>query len=153
MKKILSIILCAVCTVFSSGAQDGGPNSSADNIAGLYFVSHEGENSKVRISRDTDGTFKAQVIWLENRMDSDGNVRLDEKNPDKSLKDTPCDRIVIIEKLSYNPDRQRWEKGKIYDPTRGIRANATCSFDSPDTLRIRGSLMGIGETVFWKKLE
>lgn len=139
--------------VYPALSQDCDPNSSEDSIVGTYFVSHEGENSKVVIFKvENEDVFGARVIWLEHRLDENGNVRLDRKNPDKSLRDTPCDKITIIEGLEYNPDKKRWDSGKIYDPTRGIRANVTCSFDSPDTLRIRGSLMGIGETVYWKKL-
>ena len=153
MGRFLAAVLCALSIISgSASAQDGSLNGSAGNITGTYFVSHGGENSKVKIFREDDGTFTARVIWVEDRLDENGEVRLDLKNPDKSLRDTPCDRIVIIEDLEYNPSRGRWEKGKIYDPTRGIRANVTCSFDSPDSLRVRGSLMGIGETVFWKKI-
>ena len=151
MKRTLAILTAALCAVFLAAAQDSGLNASAENITGTYYVSHEGENSKVRIFRDTDGTFTAQVIWVENSLDGNGNIRLDEKNPDKSLRNTPCDRIILIEKLEYNPGKKRWDNGKIYDPTRGIRANVTCSFDSPSILRVRGSLMGFGETVFWGK--
>ena len=150
MKGILAAAAIALCA-FAASAQDREMNSSAENIIGQYFVSHEGENSRVRVFKDTDGTFKAQVTWVENRLDKDGNVRLDEKNPDKSLRNTPCDSIVIMEKLEYNPGKKRWDSGKIYDPTRGIRANVTCSFDSPSILRVRGSLMGFGETILWEK--
>ena len=129
MKRTLAILTAALCAVFLAAAQDSGLNASAENITGTYYVSHEGENSKVRIFRETDGTFTAQVTWVENSLDGNGNIRLDEKNPGK----------------------KRWDNGKIYDPTRGIRANATCSFDSPSILRVRGSLMGFGETVFWEK--
>ena len=105
----------------------------------------------VQIFRDSDGTFTARVIWVENKFDRNGNVRLDEKNPDKSLRTTPCDQITIIEGLEFNPAKKRWDKGKIYDPTRGIRANVSCVFVSPDSLKVRGTLMGFGETIYWTR--
>lgn len=151
MKRFLiAVFICMTAAL--AQAQDCSLNDVADSLTGTYYVSHEGENSKVKIFKAEDGTFSAKVIWLEHRLDENGNVRLDVKNPDKSLRDTPCDQITIMEGLEYNPDKKRWDSGKVYDPTRGIRANVTCSFDSPETLRIRGSLMGFGETVFWKKL-
>ena len=33
-----------------------------------------------------------------------------------------------------------------------IKANVTASFSDAKTLKLRGSVMGIGETVYWKKL-
>ena len=60
MKGILAAAAIALCA-FAASAQDREMNSSAENIIGQYFVSHEGENSRVRVFKDTDGTFKAQV--------------------------------------------------------------------------------------------
>ena len=166
MKKILSAIISILSSALAVHlqAQELPVNSDPDGITGTYFVSHEGENSKVRIYAAQDGSFTAQVIWVEDRLDSDGNVRLDEKNPDKSLRTTPCDQnpdkslrttpcdqITIIEGLEFNPAKKRWDKGKIYDPTRGIRANVSCVFVSPDSLKVRGTLMGFGETIYWTR--
>ena len=152
MKGTLTALTLILCTPFLAAAQDAGMNGCAGNITGIYYVSHAGENSKVRVYQDTDGTFTARTIWVENRLDKNGNVRLDEKNPDKALRSTPCDSITVIEGLKYNPDKKRWDSGKIYDPTRGLRANVTCSFDSDTSLKVRGTLMGFGETIFWKKI-
>jgi len=153
MKKILSAIISILSSALAVHlqAQELPVNSDPDGITGTYFVSHEGENSKVKIYAAQDGSFTAQIIWVEDRLDSDGNVRLDEKNPDKSLRTTPCDQITIIEGLEFNPAKKRWDKGKIYDPTRGIRANVSCVFVSPDSLKVRGTLMGFGETIYWTR--
>ena len=153
MKKILSAIISILSSALAVHlqAQELPVNSDPDGITGTYYVSHGGENSKVRIFRDSDGTFTARVIWVENKFDRNGNVRLDEKNPDKSLRTTPCDQITIIEGLEFNPAKKRWDKGKIYDPIRGIRANVSCVFVSPDSLKVRGTLMGFGETIYWTR--
>lgn len=128
-------------------------NGSADNIVGIYSLEHKGERSKVEISRQSDGTYTVQVIWVENCLDKNGNVRLDEKNPDKSLRSVPCDKIVIIKGLRYKPEESRWSDAKIYDPVRGIRANVRCWFDENGHLKVRGSLLGLSETVTWVKDE
>ena len=151
MKRTISAALFVLGLGLTAAAQENGLNVSAEEIIGTYYVSHGGENSKVRIFRDSDGTFTARVIWVENKFDRNGNVRLDEKNPDKSLRTTPCDQITIIEGLEFNPAKKRWDKGKRYDPTRGIRANVSCVFVSPDSLKVRGTLMGFGETIYWTR--
>ena len=124
-----------------------------DRIVGVYLATYEGEESKVSIFKDGDGKYTAQVIWVKDKYDEDGNLKVDEKNPDKSKRNTPCDEIVLIEKMSYNSKKDVWTDAKIYDPVRGIKANADCSFEPDGRLKVRGSVMGIGMSVYWDKLE
>lgn len=127
-------------------------NDDADSIVGTYFASHAGEDSKVSFTKSDDGTYMAQVIWCAIDKDPDGNKYLDVKNPDKSLRNTPCDQIVLIKGLKYNATKKVWNGAKIYDPTRGIKASATVKFLPNGDLSIRGTVMGIGETVVWQRL-
>ena len=124
-----------------------------DRIVGVYYTVHQGEESKIRVFKEDDGSYTAQVIWVRDNLDENGEVEKDVKNPDKSKRDTPCDQIVLIEKMTYNEKKDSWGDAKIYDPTRGIKANVTCSFESVSKLRVRGSVLGIGETVYWDKIE
>lgn len=153
---ISTLAICHVSAILSLfsifGFASDDKNLSADNIVGNYEVERDGEMSKVSITSGPDGTYQAKVYWVKNDLDKDGRKRLDEKNPDKELRNIPCDQILIMWDLKYNPDKHRWEKGKIYDPTRGIKASATVSFQDDGTLLIRGSVMGISEKVIWKPL-
>ena len=124
-----------------------------DDIIGVYYVRHQDEESKVRIYRQPDDTYSAQVLWIKDSLDRNGRLRLDEKNPDRSLRNVPCNRIVIINGLKYDSSKERWSGGKIYDPTRGLRANVVCDFEPDGRLRVRGSLLGISQTVYWDKIE
>ena len=146
MRRILSltILLCTLLTAATA-------QRAADKIVGIYHITHKGEESRIRIVKNVDDTYTAQVISVKNRTDKNGKVRLDEKNPDKSLRNTPCDRIVLIKGMKYDATKNTWGNAKIYDPTRGLRANVTCSFDTATRLRVRGSVLGIGETVYWDK--
>ena len=128
-------------------------NLEADNIIGTYYVAYDGEESKVVFTKEDDGTYKAQTIWVKNCLDENGEVRKDTKNPDKSMRNVPCNRIVIMTGLKYDSEKRRWNSGKIYDPTRGIRANVVCDFASDGRLRVRGSLLGISQSVWWDKVE
>ena len=128
-------------------------NLHADDIVGTYYSEQGQDKFKVRIVKMSDATYKAQVIWVEHRVDEKGNVITDRNNPDKNLRSTPCDRIVLMKGLQYNAEKKRWDGTKIYDPQRGIRANVSCEFLSENKLKISGKVLGIGETVYWKKLE
>ena len=126
-------------------------NDRADNIVGIYSGGIGRDAFKASIEKAPDGTFRGHVIWVAERYGKDGRLRLDARNPDKSLRDTPIDEIVLFKGLKYNPGKQQWDGTKIYDPNRGIRANVSIKFDGAKTLKIRGSLLGISETEIWTK--
>ena len=105
------------------------------------------------MSENPNGTLKAQITWMTNSVDpATGKKFLDVKNPDKSLRNVPCDQIVLINGLKYNEAKDQWGETKIYDPQRGIKANVTVRRNADGSLNVRGSLMGISQTVVWKKL-
>lgn len=149
IKLLITAALLLVCNL----AHAQNPlNAKAESIVGNYDVKHGGFQSKVRISKASDGSYMAQIYWVENPNDpATGKKILDERNPDKSLRNVPCDQIVLVRGLKYNAKKECWDGGKIYDPTRGINANASAEFAPDGRLKIRGSLMGFGETVYWDK--
>ena len=94
MKNFFMTAMLSI-SVFVSAA----PQEDADRIIGTYLATYEGEESKVSIFKEDDGTYTARVIWVLNKYDENGNVKTDEKNPDKSKRNTPCDEIVLIERM------------------------------------------------------
>ena len=152
MKRLIIIVFCLLSAVLCLSAQPE-LNSSADSIVGVYEVNHNGELTKVRVYKNGHGTYTAQVFWVENRLDKKGNVRLDDKNPDKSRRNIECDKIIIIDGLVYDPDKQRWGDAKVYDPTRGFLANVQCEFMENGVLRVKGSLLCFSQSIYWRKIE
>ena len=73
----------------------------------------------------------------------------------------PASRVTTISRLKlsnftglkYNAKKHRWDGTKIYDPQRGIRASLTVEFTEEGQLKLRGSILGIGESVYWDKIE
>lgn len=147
------IALCCMLAPAVSGrmafARDNG---DPDSIIGTYSVTHKGEVSKVRISGNGDGTYDAQVFWVKNRLDAGGRVRKDGKNPDKRLRDVDCDRIFLFKGLRYNRKERCWDGTKIYDPVRGINADVRVVWKDSGTLLLKGTKLGVSETVCWTKL-
>ena len=153
MKKIMTLLAAALLTCLSVSAQNA-LNDKADSIVGEYLVPDPGNDSKVRFTRNQDGTFDCQIFWMENKINPDtGQPWTDIKNPDKSLRGRRCDSIVIISGLKYDSDKKVWNGTKIYDPNRGIKANVTCQFMPDGQLQLKGTVLGIGEKVYWKKLK
>lgn len=150
MKFIIAMI-CALVAVLPAVAQD--MNSKGDNIVGEYLTDRGGSKSKVRVTKNADGTYNAHVFWVEHPNDDNGNKRKDEKNPDKALRNVDIDKVVLVKGLQYKAKDKKWGGAKIYDPTKGIRVNASAEFVEPNKLKLRGTIMGIGATLYWTKIK
>lgn len=154
MKAIKIFILLAIMLMGGRMATaQNALNGNADNIVGTYEGTQNGDRFKAKIEKLKDGTYRGQVFWMENDKDAKGNKRLDEKNPDKSLRNTPADRIVLFSGLKYDAKKKEWNDTKIYDPQRGMKAKMTASFDKDGRLKITGSVLLISESVYWKKIQ
>jgi uncharacterized protein (DUF2147 family) len=151
MKKLMMIFMGALMMVLPSFAQ--GINDKADNIVGEYLTDRGGSKSKVRVTKNVDGTYDAQVFWVEKSLDAKGNKRKDVKNPDKNLRNVDIDQVVVVKGLKYDANDKVWGDTKIYDPSKGIRVNVTAEFESSEKLKLRGTILGIGTTIYWTKIK
>ena len=149
MKRFFLTICAVMMTVVAFGQ---GLNTKADEIIGTYLTDRGGSKSKVRVTKQADGTYDARVIWVENAYDANGNKRKDEKNPDKALRNVDVDNILLVEGLRYDAATKMWGGAKIYDPTKGIKVNATAEFETKDKLKLRGTIMGLGVTLYWVRI-
>lgn len=151
MKKFIAImaaLLLATPITFSQTR-----NNSADGILGDYYSTYGNDSYKVHMTKKQDGTYKAQIFWVSNPVDSKGKKVLDIKNPDKALRSVPSDQVVLMDGLKYDSDKKEWSGTKIYDPTRGIKANVTCKFQQDGKLALKGTVLGIGQTVYWEEIK
>lgn len=132
--------------------------AAADNrIAGVYVFKddYSGEDAKVRIYAEPDGTFDGRIIWLAEPYDKEGNVRRDDKNPDKALRDRPAYEIVIVEGLWYDEKKNRWNTERLYHPMYGRYFKGYMSFEDDGRLKVRGYVgnPAFGQTQYWTKIE
>ena len=151
MKQLILILMTLLCV--SPMVAQNALNDKADNIVGTYSGKQGDDKFKVKIVKLSDGTYRGQVIWMERDKDAKGNKILDAKNPDKSLRSKPADQVVLFSGLKYDAKKRCWNDTKIYDPQRGLKAHMTAEFTADGRLRIKGSVMGIGESVYWSKTE
>lgn len=148
MKRFILILAAALMSI--AALAQNPKNNSGESILGKFESVQGSDAYKVQVTRNSNGTFKAQIYWVANDKDpKTGAKRLDEKNPDKSLRTIPCDKVVLFDGLSYDSAKKCWNGTKIYDPQRGIRANVTCTFLSDGRLSLKGSVLGISETAYW----
>ena len=150
MKKIIFTIMCALMAI-SANAQN--LNSKGDNIIGNYLSTKDGVKSKIKITKEANGTYKAQVYWVERALDAKGNKRKDVKNPNKSLRNVDIDKVVLIKGLKYDAKDKEWTDSKIYDPGSGKIYSVDIEFKDAKTLKVYGNILGIGKTVYWTRIE
>ena len=171
MKRLCKILLgCAAGVALSMAALSAGETAApvvagqsseevagADKIVGIYYVIEDesGEESKIKIARDADGTYYAQVVWMKNPNLPDGSPKLDVNNPDPALRSGRADRIKIMTGLQYNAKKQEWENGKVYNPVNGKFYKSYMAFVNDTKLKVRGYLgfSMLGRTMYWNKVE
>lgn len=127
--------------------------SKADRLVGTYAVVEEGKESKVRFTKEADGSYKGQIFWLKNATEADGSPKLDKKNPDPKKSKLRADQVVVVWGVRYDAEKDCWSKGRVYNPATGKEYNCTVSFDDEQTLRVRGSIGPVGLSRYWKKIE
>lgn len=150
-KKIIVALICVVFCATPMYAQS--KNDNPDSIVGEYLTDRGGSKSKVRVYKEANGTYTAQVFWVENPYDKNGKKRKDVKNPDEKLRNVDIDKVVLVKGLKYDADDKEWSGAKIYDPTKGIKVNVTAKFEKDGRLKLRGTILGIGKTLYWQKIK
>lgn len=125
----------------------------ADRIVGTYKAVEEGKESKVEFTRQTDGSYRGQIVWLLHPNNADGTPKLDVKNPDKAKRTVRADRVVVVDGVKYDPEKKVWNGGRVYDPTKGKSYKVEVSFTDAHTLRVKGSLLGFSKSVYWTRLD
>ena len=154
MKKYLAILAMALMIAPAVTHAQNTLNSAADNILGDYECFDEGNESRMHITKNVDGSFTGTLFWLKDDLDpKTGDCWKDYRNPDKSLRSRYVHDIPLVVGLKYNAEKKQWDKGKVYDPNRGIKANCTAQFSQNGDLVIKGTVLGIGESITWKKMK
>jgi uncharacterized protein (DUF2147 family) len=97
-----------------------------------------------------DDAYKARIVWVS---DKEPNKRVDDKNPDPSLRSRKVVGMDVLEGLTYNKQEDCWENGEIYDATSGKTWSASVKLQDDETLIVRGywGFKIFGKTLRFKK--
>ena len=80
-----------------------------------------------------------------------GKPKVDDKNPNKALQNTPILGLVMLKDFAYNADDKEWIDGTIYDPKSGKTYNSTIWIEDNNTLKVRGYWGFIYSTSAWTR--
>jgi uncharacterized protein (DUF2147 family) len=149
MKKLLSLTLFTFAFALFSFAQSA--DDQADKLVGVWQPSDG--RSYVKIEK-IGNKFYGKVVWLKEPNDEKGNPRVDENNPDKSLRSTPIKGYRILKDFVYDDKEGLWKDGTIYDPKNGTTYNCKIELKEENVIEVRGYVGAsvFGRTDTWTRL-
>ena len=126
-----------------------------DALVGIW-LEEEGQ-SKIEIySIETEEgiKFEGKIIWLEEPLRENGEIKLDRENPDPALRENEILGLVIMKDLKFKKPRQ-WSGGSIYDARSGKTYSLEINMPNKNILKLRGYLgvSLIGKTTIWKRVK
>jgi uncharacterized protein (DUF2147 family) len=146
MKKILFILVVAFLTSITVKAQ-----LNEDWIIGIW-VTGSG-SARVKIEK-IGSKYYGKTVWLkEPTDDKTGKPKLDKKNPDDALKNTPRLGLRIMKDFVFDGNGV-FSSGNIYDPEKGKNYCGKITIKDQNTLSMRGYICGVkalGKTDTWKR--
>ncbi len=94
--------------------------------------------------------YKAKIVWV---ADKAPESRIDDKNPDASLRARKVIGMDVLDGFTYNEAEASWEGGHIYDATSGKTWSATAHLDGQEKLVVRGywGFQIFGKTLHFKR--
>lgn len=121
-----------------------------DWILGVWTV---GDGS-ARVKVEKIGSkYYGKTIWLKEPNGKDGKPKVDAKNPDAGLRNTPRLGLRIMKDFVYEKDGV-FTGGNIYKPDEGKTYCGKITIKDQNTLSLRGYICGmkvLGKTQTWTR--
>ncbi|MCF7790857.1 MAG: DUF2147 domain-containing protein [Victivallales bacterium] len=146
MKRIVKSLVITVC-IITAVTLTAQKTVTSDSIIGKWLDHSEKHGDSIIKVFKKNNRFFGKIIKMKN------DKQLDEKNPDKSKRNLPLLKKVILKNFKY--EDKKWKGGTIYDPKNGKTYSCQMWLENNDTLKLRGyigvSLLGRTET--WKRVK
>ena len=125
--------------------------AQSDDILGIWL--EEKKKSKIEVYKK-DNSFFGKIIWLKEPLDEQGNIKLDKKNPNNSMRENPINGLVIMKDLKYKK-KGEWSDGEIYDARSGKTYSLEVYMKNVNKLDLRGYLgfTLFGKTTTWTRVK
>jgi uncharacterized protein (DUF2147 family) len=135
--KIIAITILFITSHFTYAQSE---------ITGVWLTQDKEVKVEIYVN---NGKYFGKTIWLKNPNTKNGNPRLDEKNPNQSLRKRSLLNLVILTDFIYEDNE--WINGKLYDPNEGETYSCKMWLENPKTLKVRGYVGFLYETETWAK--
>ncbi|HXS55500.1 MAG TPA: DUF2147 domain-containing protein [Hanamia sp.] len=146
MKNIIAVLLLSLLVPIAGNAQ-----KDPDAILGKWMTTDN--RLTIEVYKQNED-FKAKILWFKDENDQVMNERLDEKNPDKTLRLRKWIGMDVLRNLHYNAEKNEWTDGIIYDAKHGRDWDSMAWIDEDHLLKVKGYWVFkfICETLTFKKL-
>ncbi len=146
LKKVIFILFFSCVGV--------NAQSNSDKILGNWLATDNSVSVKVyKVNND----FRAKILWFDDQLGSKTpmNSQVDGENPNPALRKRKIIGMEILEGLQYNPKKNSWEKGRIYDASSGRHWDSSATIGKDGLLKVRGfwKFKWIGKSMTFKKIK
>jgi len=133
MKKLILLFFLAVYAL-AAFAQE------ANKIVGIWW--NQEKTTKIEVKQQND-TYFGTIVYMIPEKYENGVPPKDTKNPDKNLRSKSIVGLQILKGFAYNPQKEEWDKGTIYDPKSGKTYDCYAWLENNDLLKIKGFVAGV----------
>ena len=148
MKKTSCILFLIFSDLFSSNAQ-----IAEDAIIGKWMTIQN--TLEVEVYKQ-DNNFKAKILWFNDSDDKSRPMesRLDDSNPDESLRSRKLIGMDVLTDLHYNDKEKKWVDGKVYVAKNGKEWDSFAWLTDDNLLKVKGYWLFrfLGETLTFKRV-
>jgi len=94
-----------------------------------------------------------KIAWIKNPNQEDGKPKLDQNNPDASLKNRPIMGMEFMKNFEQN-EKDKWDNGTIYDPQSGKTYSCYIRVIDKNKIEVKGyiGLSVIGRSQIWTRV-
>jgi uncharacterized protein (DUF2147 family) len=145
MRKL--VLVFAGC-VLAFGMNAYAADQGKDTIIGKWLT--EKGKSVVEVYHCGDA-YCVKIVWLKEPLTKEGKEKVDDKNPDKSLRSKKIVGLEILKDLKYEGPN-KWGGGHIYDPEKGKTYKCKAWMEE-GKLKFRGFIgfSLLGRTTTWTR--
>lgn len=139
MKKLFFLITLLVFSTFSFSKE----------IVGKYLTQKDKSGQIIVEIYKEDGKIYGRIDKI-----LEGNLTKDVNNPDKSKRDRNLLGMTFVTGFTYNEKKDKYENGRIYDPSSGNTYSCTMKVLNDGNLEFRGYVLNplFGMTQVWTKV-
>ena len=125
-------VICLLFVISSIGTRAQGQQ---DKIVGKWLTTPK-ENMIIEVYKVND-QYKGKIAWVKDPNDK-----------------TKAIGTEVLDNLTYNPDTEMWENGKIYDPKSGKVFSSTAKLQDDTSLEVEGywKFRILGRTMKFKRV-
>ncbi len=152
MKKLFLLFILTANIAFAK----------AEDVLGKWITekADNGNQIIVEIYQKADGKYSGKITELTMPVYTEGEFKgkekMDLENPDENLKHRTLRGIDFVSGFDYSEKDDKFENGKIYNPTNGKTYNSYMQLQKDGKLLVKGSIDKkglIGKKQIWTRYE